>query len=143
MPDCVARDCGPDDCDGSCGTCEALELCDLLTQECCLVDLDDDQVCDDNDCAPFNYEIFAEPTEIQNVRMTSKIEIEWDSAAPNSGNGTVHEALRGEIDQLPVGGNSETCIGPGTTDTSVIDITTPPSGTCYYYLVRGRNVCDA
>ena len=73
--------------------------------------------------------------------MPSKIEIEWDSAAPNSGLGTTHEALRGEIGQLPVGGESETCIGPGTTGTSVIDTTTPPSGKCYYYLVRGRNAC--
>ncbi len=73
--------------------------------------------------------------------MPTRDEIEWDSDAPNSGAGTVYDVLKGETGTLPVGGASESCLGPGTASTTMMDTTIPPSGAAYYYLVRGSNVC--
>ena len=56
--------------------------------------------------------------------------------------GTTYEVLRGDLDGLPVGtGVGETCLGPGSTDTSLVDSETPADGAGYYYLVRGSNPC--
>ena len=63
--------------------------------------------------------------------------------APVTGSDTVHDVARGLLSELPIGvGASESCLAPGIVDASTTDSTIPDPDTGYWYVVRGRNVCD-
>jgi hypothetical protein len=82
------------------------------------------------------------PSEVTNVRFTTKTAITWNSAS-GAGPGTVHDAVRGLEEQLPVGsGASQSCLTPGgIAAATTADATSPPSGKAFWYLVRGKNSC--
>ena len=111
--------------------------------DACDPDDDNDTVEDGPDCAPLDGTAFAVPGEVAHVLFDSdKQTATWDSAAPGSGSGTVHDVVRGTLSELPVGsGPSETCAATGTPDASASDLSLPVSGQGYWYLIRGRNAC--
>jgi N-acetylneuraminic acid mutarotase len=106
-------------------------------------DGDADGVADACDCAPSNPTAFSIPAEVTALEVASdKVTVQWNSAVPGSGNGTVHQLVRGRLSELPVGaGGSEVCLGPGTSAVTAQDPSTPLPGDGYWYLVRGKNVC--
>lgn len=106
------------------------------------LDIDGDGMRNDLDCAPANSTAFAAPGAIRNVRFDSAERLTWSAEAPRSGSGTLHDVLRGQIEQLPVGsGPGETCVIQGTSATSLPVGAAPPPGSGFYYLVRGKNGC--
>jgi agmatine deiminase len=107
-------------------------------------DLDGDMVGDSCDCAPGDGTVFATPAEIQNLIVADTTTLGWDSDTVNSGSGTLYAVLRGNLAELPVGsGAAETCLDAGMTDQSLSGLLDPPSGSGFYYVVRGVNSCDA
>ena len=82
------------------------------------------------------------PAEIANVTFgADHSTIVWNSAS-GAGPGTVHDVLRGLTSQFPVGsGPGESCLAPGIAAATASDPATPPVGSSYWYLVRGRNAC--
>ena len=68
----------------------------------------------------------------------------WDSDAGRSGPGTVYQVLQGLTGQFPVGtevGGSSS--PPGTAETGLQGLPTPPPAAGFYLLVRGKNACGA
>jgi photosystem II stability/assembly factor-like uncharacterized protein len=96
-----------------------------------------------SDCAPQDGGAHTIPGEITGVAWDAdKQTLRWNSAAPGSGSGALHDILRGRVDELPVGGGAaETCAGSGLSADFLTEIDTPASGVARWYLVRGRNVC--
>jgi photosystem II stability/assembly factor-like uncharacterized protein len=95
-----------------------------------------------DDCAPDDGGVFASPGEVGGMRWDDPSTLRWDSAQPGAGTATVHDVVRGGLDELPVGsGLSETCLDPGTPADTSTDLSTPAVNRGYWYLVRGRNAC--
>jgi hypothetical protein len=107
------------------------------------VDLDGDGLSScDGDCNDADPGAFAVPGEVTGLTLGSGGALAWDSAAPGAGSGTVHDLLRGAVDELPVGsGPAEACLVSGTVATTETDSSLPTSGSGFFYLVRGRNSC--
>lgn len=108
-------------------------------------DTDQDGVADVCDCATLDPGAFAVPAEVTGLSLDpDKATLRWDSAAPGAGISTVHDALRGALDGLPVGsGAGEICLPSVETPSSGQDLSVPQAGTGFWYLVRGRNSCGA
>lgn len=106
-------------------------------------DWDNDRVIDGCDCAPADPTIFAAPGEVAMLGVLGdKATIRWSSDAPESGDGTVYDLLRGAAMEFPVGsGPSETCVQSGIVGTEFPDAFVPAAGQAAYYLVRSVNVC--
>ena len=80
------------------------------------------------------------PVESANVRLTDDVTLTWNATA----SATSYDVLRGNIGQWPVGaGAGESCLAPAIGTTTTSDPATPPVGTGYWYLVRGRGTCGA
>jgi hypothetical protein len=107
------------------------------------VDDDGDGVFNGEDCAPLIPGVFHAPLEIENVRVHGdKQTIEWDSAVPGGGPDTVHDLLRGILDDLPVSGAvTEQCLLPDSPPTFYVDADEPAPSSGFYYIVRGHNEC--
>jgi N-acetylneuraminic acid mutarotase len=95
------------------------------------------------DCAPSNSTVFAVPPEITGMSvLADDVTLSWTSAAAQAGSSTVYDLARGEVGQLPLGtGAAETCVAPGTSSTSAVDVTTPAIKKAAWYLARGTNAC--
>jgi len=94
------------------------------------------------DCDPQDGGAFAVPTEVDGVGWSDNVTIGWNSAAPQAGSGTVHDVLRGEVAELPVGsGAGETCLASGVSGASAVDAETGAPGAARWYLVKARNAC--
>ncbi|HET9299902.1 MAG TPA: hypothetical protein VFO11_08140, partial [Candidatus Polarisedimenticolaceae bacterium] len=108
-------------------------------------DDDNDGVADGSDCAPLEAGSFALPREVSGVTFAAdKVTLKWSSAAPGAGTATVHDVLRGNLHDLPVGtGASQVCLVSGQTGTSTTDLVRPSAGQGAWYLVRGRNGCGS
>jgi hypothetical protein len=106
-------------------------------------DGDADGVADVCDCAPANPTAFSIPAAVTALKFASdKTTLSWNSAAPTSGSGTVHDLVRGSLLELPVGaGGSESCIASGTAAASAQDPAVPANNSGFWYLVRGKNGC--
>ncbi len=106
---------------------------------------DGDPAGDACDCAAADPTVFAVPAEVTGLTFASDhVTLSWDSAAPGAGSATVHDVVRGALNELPVGsGPQETCLAPGISASSTTDTAVPTSGTGFWYLARGRNVCGA
>jgi hypothetical protein len=106
-------------------------------------DSDGDGVGNLSDCAPGDPGAFAIPAQISGDAFASDAEtFSWTSAVPSSGAATVHDVMRGDVKQFPVGaGASEICLASNLAGSSTPDATTPASRAGFYYLVRGKNVC--
>ena len=108
------------------------------------LDSDSDGAGDVCDCAPSDPGAFAVPAEVSGVRLLAdRITLIWQSAVPGAGTGSVHDVLRGAIDDQPVGGGSEACLASGIPGTTTTDPQLPAAGKGFRYLVRGRNSCGA
>jgi len=106
------------------------------------LDSDSDGAGDVCDCAPSDPGAFAVPAEVSGVRLLAdRITLIWQSAVPGAGTGSVHDVLRGAIDDQPVGGGSEACLASGIPGTTTTDPQLPAAGKGFRYLVRGRNSC--
>jgi hypothetical protein len=81
------------------------------------------------------------PPEVANLAWDAdKQTLHWDSAGP-SGPGTVHDVVRGNVPELPVGsGAGETCLATTAGD-ALLDDVIPALGQGFWYDVRGRNAC--
>ena len=85
------------------------------------------------------------PAEVAGLAFAAdKTTLSWNSAASAAGPSTVHDVVRGALDQLPVGsGSSEVCIASGVAAATTADATVPAMGGGLWYLARGRNACGA
>jgi len=108
-----------------------------------VTDTDGDGTNDVFDCAPLDPGAFAIPGQVTGDAFGSDNQTySWTSAGPSSGSATVHDVMRGALNQFPVGsGIAETCVGSGLSGSSIADGTAPSSRSGFYYLVRARNVC--
>ena len=108
-------------------------------------DQDADASGDACDCAPLNGGAFAIPGEVLNLIMGADgASLSWTSAAPGAGSATLHDLIRGNLDELPVGsGSSEICVASGIVAASAADSEIPPLGRGFWYVVRGRTGCGA
>jgi subtilisin-like proprotein convertase family protein len=95
------------------------------------------------DCDPYDSGVNSVPAEVTGVEATDAVvTLIWDSSIPGSGSATVHDVLRGDLDQLPVGtGSSETCLLNGASVAAATDSSMPSPGNGHWYLIRGRNAC--
>jgi len=110
----------------------------------CDPDIDGDGAVNGSDCAPNDAGLVAVPSEVGGVQFASdKTTLGWLSAAPGAGASTVHDALRGNLHRLPVGGQGETCLAGGIAGTTATDAAVPASDRGFYYLARGRNACGS
>ncbi len=108
-----------------------------------VLDSDGDGAPNVNDCAPQDPGAFAIPAEVKGDRFGSdKRTYSWTSSVSSSGSATVHDVMRGALNEFPVGGGgAETCLASGIVASSIADATVPAPSSGLYYLVRGRNVC--
>ncbi len=106
-------------------------------------DQDGDGAGDACDCAPVNAGVIAIPGEVPGLALGADgTTLSWTSAAPGAGSATVHDLLRGDLGELPVGsGGAETCVALGITAATASDPEVPLLGKGFWYLVRGRNSC--
>jgi len=97
------------------------------------------------DCAPFSAASVAIPEEVSGLVFDADgITLSWSSAAPSAGAGSVHDLVRGNLGQFPVGsGGSELCLATGNGTSLVSDAEIPAVGSGFWYVVRGRNGCGA
>jgi hypothetical protein len=86
---------------------------------------------------------FAVPTEVGTLHWNAdKITLTWPSAIPTGGSATVHQVLRGLLEELPVAGwPTEECAADEEPGTSIVDPTLPSTSQGFWYLVRARNAC--
>ncbi len=104
-------------------------------------DSDGDGVADAGDCAPADTGARSAPTESAHLVFASdKQTLSWDYQG-TAGWDTVYDAVSGLVAELPVGGVGEICVVSGAGSPHLVDATTPEPGSCFYYLVRARNVC--
>jgi hypothetical protein len=97
------------------------------------------------DCAPFSSASVTIPGEVSGLTFESDgVTLNWISVAPTAGAGTVHDLVRGNLGQFPVGsGGVEMCLVTGISGGTATDTEVPAVGSGFWYLVRGRNGCGA
>ena len=107
-------------------------------------DGDGDGAGDACDCDPSNPGVHAIPGEVTGVAFASTgASVLWNSAAPDAGSATVHDVVRGNVGQFPVGSAMAMCIGSDLAGTTVPDTLMPASRAAFWYLVRGQNSCGS
>jgi spore coat protein A len=88
--------------------------------------------------------LLAPPGEVANVLFgADATTLTWDPI-PGAPTGTVYDAARGLVGELPVGaGASETCLQGGMLAPPASDGTLPAARGAFWYLLRGRHACGA
>jgi hypothetical protein len=96
------------------------------------------------DCAPGDGGAFAIPAELSGPDFASRTALSWSSAAPGAGSGSVHDLLRGRVEELgSTSRPSDVCVAAGVPGTGASDSVVPLAGRAFFYIVRGRNACGA
>jgi subtilisin family serine protease len=107
-------------------------------------DGDGDGIANACDCASTDSGSYDPPGDAAGVGFAAdKTTLAWISLAPQAGNGTIYDALRGDLDTLRAGGTiaAATCLGNGSTATTRSDPQSPAPDAGYYYVVGARNAC--
>lgn len=108
-------------------------------------DGDADGVDDACDCAPNDAGSFALPSGAPRISISSlpPRTVAWDAQTAASGSGTTYDVVTGDLADLGSGGYASACmLRRGLTQPQFVDgRPDPPSGSAYYYLVRGENAC--
>jgi len=110
-----------------------------------VTDVDGDEVDDACDCDPSDPAAFGTPLEVPSVRVSGvPTNLGWDSQSVETGDGTVHDVVSGELSLLlaEAGFDSACTLAAGVMESRVTDARAdPPAGDGYFYLVRARNSC--
>jgi hypothetical protein len=107
-------------------------------------DGDGDGIPDACDCAPADGGSYDPPAEVQGVAFDAdKATLSWRSLGREAGNGTLYDAVRGDLDALRASGTiaAVICLGSASTATLRSEAEPPPADAGYYYLVQARNAC--
>jgi subtilisin family serine protease len=107
-------------------------------------DGDNDGIADVCDCAASDAGAYDVPPEIEGLRLEpDKTTLTWPSLSRQAGNGTVYDAIKGDLAALRASGviAAASCLGGAGTATSVTDAQVPQDGEGVYYLVSARNTC--
>jgi subtilisin family serine protease len=107
-------------------------------------DGDGDGIASACDCAPTDGGAYDAPTEVLDLTfIPDKQTLTWTSLADATGNGTLYDVVKGDLDALRSSGviASGFCAGPGTTLNARTDAQVPAEGTGFYYVVQARNTC--
>lgn len=107
-------------------------------------DPDGDGIASACDCAAGDPGAYDAPPEVEGLAFAAdKAAISWRGLSREAGNGTVYDAIRGDLAALRAGGSIDGagCLASPTTATSVSDPSTPAGGAGFYYLVQARNTC--
>jgi hypothetical protein len=84
----------------------------------------------------------APPGEVTNVQFDAgAVNLFWDPI-PGAPAGTVYDAARGVLSELPVGsGAGEVCLQSGMSAPPASDAAAPAAGNIHWYVLRGRHLC--
>jgi hypothetical protein len=105
------------------------------------LDGDGDGAGDACDCAPAEDRLRGIPYEASGLTVgPDRATLSWVSTAACGGSLTGEQVLRGSLGALPVGSGPENCLGM-TTGGEQVDVTSPPTGEGFWYLVRPVNSC--
>jgi hypothetical protein len=107
-------------------------------------DADADGIANACDCASADGGTYDPPGEAAALGFDAdKSTFTWASLAREAGNGTLYDAVRGDLGTLRASGSiaASTCFGTATTATTRSDPQSPAAGDGYYYLVSARNAC--
>jgi hypothetical protein len=105
-------------------------------------DGDGDGAGDACDCAPADPGALRVPGEVANLTFGGdQVSLMWDSAAPGAGTGALYDVLQQPNPNQA--GVVAVCVASGLTGGMLQDMTLPPAGGVFYYLVRARNTCGA
>ncbi|MCP3978736.1 MAG: hypothetical protein GY716_05310 [bacterium] len=105
-------------------------------------DVDGDGVGDVCDCAPSDASAFADPLEVEGVRMYDAGRMAWYSLAPPAGSGTTFDVYRESGMSGAVGGAPDGLFFSDLSEPGWTDAGAPPSGALLRYLVAARNSCS-
>jgi hypothetical protein len=106
----------------------------------CDPDDDNDGFPDLSDCAPVAPSVHGTPSPLgTSLWWPSGTQLAWTRVPSSQGN--TFDVYRGTIAPVGLSSYNHTCYEEDSPDTSAIDVSTPPAGTSYYYLVSARNRC--
>jgi hypothetical protein len=102
-------------------------------------DTDGDGLIDQLDCNKTGATIQWTPVEVQNLTVSGHPTStdSWDSQSAFVGTGVKYDEIRGSLSQV-ANFTDESCLTPGTTLTSSMDVSLPAAGDGFYYLVRAN-----
>ena len=108
-------------------------------------DPDGDGIASACDCAAADAGAYALPPEVEGLAFTDATTLSWSALAREAGNGTVYDAVRGDLAGLRATGSigSASCLGAPTTAALRTDAQLPAPDAGFYYVVRARNTCGA
>jgi len=107
-------------------------------------DGDSDGIANACDCAPADGGAYDAPPEVFGLGFgADKTTLAWPSLSREAGNGTLYDAIKGDLGALRSSGviAAAFCLGSTGTATSRSDALSPAVGTGAYYLVQARNAC--
>jgi hypothetical protein len=83
---------------------------------------------------------FGRPGEVQNVRFTGATDVAWDPYAGAGAYNVYRGSLSSLIDTNGDGASESygTCLEPGWPNTTITDVSTPATGSAFFYLVTVR-----
>ena len=107
-------------------------------------DTDADGIADPCDCRPVDGGVYDKPADVAGLAFDAgKAILSWASQARQAGNGTVYDAVRGDLQTLRATGTiaDAACHVSTGTSTSIADAATPAPDAGFYYVVQARNDC--
>jgi subtilisin family serine protease len=109
-------------------------------------DADADGIADACDCAPGDGGAYDTPPLVSGLAFAAdKATLTWTPLSREAGNGTVYDAIEGDLGALRATGSvaSASCLGGVGTETLRVDAADPLDDSGVFYLVQARNGCGA